>query len=245
MNDLKKWNDEERIRQVRRFFSTITDKYDFMNHFMSAGQDIHWRRFTSRRIPKDSKRILDIACGTGDLSFTLGRKFPGAEVIGLDFVPEMIEVATQKSQRKKAKNVRFLEGDALALPFEDGIFDACTIAFGFRNIPDKDRALAEMKRVLRPGGKVMVLEMTLPEKALMRPFYAWYLRRVIPAMGRIFSPDPEAYSYLSASIEDFFQPEELSEFFRNAGLADLKATALSMGITYLHEGTKPAEEDNA
>jgi len=235
---LKNWDDGTRIAHVKKFFSSITGKYDFMNHLMSAGQDIRWRNFTAKRISTDAGQLLDIACGTGDLSFTLSRRFPKAEVSGLDFVPEMIEAAQRKNLRRGTE-IEFTVGDALELPYPDSSFDACTIAFGFRNIPDKQRALDEMIRVLRPGGKILILEMTLPRSAAMRHFYRFYLKYVIPALGRLFTSDPDAYTYLSDSIQDFYQPEELSALFEEKGLTDIRAFPLSFGITYLHEGVTP------
>lgn len=227
--------DDVSVERVKRLFSEITPRYDLMNHLLSARQDIHWRRFTVKRIPPEAKRILDIAAGTGDLTIETVRRRGGASVFGLDLVEKMMDSGRIKAEKKGLK-VHWITGDALKLPFADDKFDAATIAFGLRNIPDRQGVVAEMARVVKPGGKVLALEMTFSRNLRLRKFFHWYLEKVIPALGGLFARNRKAYSYLAQSIREFIPPEELCGMFENAGLKSVKAFPLSLGITYLHEG---------
>ncbi len=228
---------EDRIGKVQWIFSHITPHYDLLNHILSAGNDFFWRRFTVKRLPKRCNRVLDVATGTGDLAFDIVRMRKKTTVVGVDFVPHMLEVAIRKGKRKGLLDrASFMTGDALALPLQDNQFDAATIAFGLRNIVERERALREMARVVRPGGKVMVLEMTFPRNIGARWFYTWYLNRVIPLIGALISGNSSAYRYLPDSIQEFPAPMELVDLFHKAGLRRVKAFPLSLGITWLHEG---------
>ena len=220
-------------------FSRITPHYDLLNRMLSGRRDVYWRKFTARRLTENSLMILDVATGTGDLALQMARDCPQARVIGLDFVQEMLCQATEKtSKRGLDTRLNFTAGDAMKLPFADDIFDAATIAFGFRNIPNRQGALSEMKRVVKPGGKVLVLEMTFPRNLKLRRFFTWYLNRVIPAVGGFISRDRDAYRYLPDSVQGFLHPNEMRELFENAGFSQIKEYPLTFGITYLHEGIK-------
>lgn len=239
MNDkpLSEWSDSERIDTVKKIFNEITPDYDRMNRIMSARQDVLWRKFLVKRIGKNASNLLDVATGTGDVALDLAKAFPAAQVIGSDFVRRMMDVALVKTaERKLSDRVFYAAGDAMLLPFEDNLFDAATIAFGMRNIPDRLGAVVEMARVVKPGGKVLVLEMTFPRNLRMRKFFFWYLNNVIPLLGRIIARNNAAYSYLPESIQGFLHPDELSALFTRAGLVDVQAFPLTFGITYLHEG---------
>ncbi len=234
---LKEWSHEERIAAVKDIFSDITPHYDRMNHLMSAGQDMMWRRFAVKRLPAETRKVIDIATGTGDLAIDIARKRKDVHVTGVDFVPKMLDLARSKTEKKNLLHrIDYREGDAMNLDFEDDSFDASTIAFGMRNIPDRQGAISEMKRLVRPGGKVIVLEMTFPKNMKMRGFFNWYLNNIIPVMGVLITGNKKAYNYLSESIQDFLHPDQLSELFQNAGLNKVKAIPLTFGITYLHEG---------
>ena len=234
---LKQWSEEERIKIVKNIFSEITPHYDKMNHIMSGRRDIAWRKFAISRIPQGAREVIDIATGTGDLALDTVRKRPEIHVCGVDFVPAMLELANSKCREKKlAGKVDFSVGDAMHLEFEDNTFDCSTIAFGMRNIPDRLGAIKEMRRVVRPGGKVLVLEMTFPRNLKMRRFFNWYLNNVIPFMGIMITRNRKAYDYLSESIQDFLHPDQLSTLFEEAGLEKIQAFPLTFGITYLHEG---------
>jgi demethylmenaquinone methyltransferase/2-methoxy-6-polyprenyl-1,4-benzoquinol methylase len=233
------WTHEERVAVVKRIFNTVTPHYDLLNRLMSARRDVWWRRFTVRKVPKNATLILDVATGTGDLAIEIARSV-GAEVIGMDFVEKMMTVAREKtaSQGLMGK-ISYAAGDANCLPFRSQLFDAATIAFGIRNIPDPQTALQEMARVVKPGGKVMVLEMTFPRNMRLRKFFQWYLNNIIPIVGKFISGDAGAYRYLPDSIQNFLHPDELTDLFGQVGLVSVKAYPLTLGLTYLHEGTVP------
>lgn len=234
---LEQWSDEEKIATVKDIFSEITPHYDKMNHIMSARRDIAWRKFAINRIPQGARQVIDIATGTGDLALDTVQRRPEIHVTGLDFVPAMLELARAKCRDKDLTDkIDFVEGDAVHLQYEDDSFDCSTIAFGMRNIPDRLGAIREMRRVVRPGGKVIVLEMTFPRSLKLRRFFNWYLNNVIPALGVMITRNRKAYDYLSESIHNFLHPDQLSGLFQEAGLQKVQAFPLTLGITYLHEG---------
>jgi len=251
MIDLDNHSDSDRTQAVKQIFNGITPHYDLMNRLLSARRDVSWRRFAVKRFPDGAGRLLDVATGTGDVALEAIRQYPELQVTGVDFVPRMLEFARRKTGKiagslpssrpggiKPDGNVTYLAGDALALPFPDDYFDASIIAFGLRNIPDRLSALREMTRVVRSGGKILVLEMTFPRSIGMRRFFTWYLNRIIPFFGRIIAGHAGAYRYLPDSIRDFLQPDELINIMKKAGLTQIQSFSLTFGITYLHEGIK-------
>ena len=215
--------------QVRAMFDRIAGVYDRMNHVMTAGLDARWReRAAELAQAKPGRRVLDVACGTGDLA--LACRARGAEVTGLDFSGEMLARA-----RQKAPEVEWVEGSALALPFPDDAFDAATVGFGARNFADLDRGLAEMARVVRPGGRVVVLEITTPQRPPLSTFFGLWFDRIVPALGRL-AGDPEAYSYLPSSVKRFPGPAALAAAMERAGLTRLRWVLTAGGIIALHHG---------
>jgi demethylmenaquinone methyltransferase/2-methoxy-6-polyprenyl-1,4-benzoquinol methylase len=229
--------DSQKIENVKEIFNNITPHYDRMNRIMSGRRDVYWRRFLVSRLPKDAHKVLDVATGTADVAIEVARRRPGIEVTGLDFVQKMLDIGLEKVIRKGLQDrIRFINGDAMNLPFPDDTFDTATIAFGMRNIPDRRGAIKEMMRVVRPGGKVLVLEMTFPRNLKMRRFFDWYLNRVIPLLGSVITGNLSAYKYLSDSIHNFIHPDELKKIFEDVGLKNVQTFPLTMGITYLHEG---------
>lgn len=235
---LKNWTDRERIQVVKYIFNTISPRYDLLNRIMSGRQDVRWRRFTARRIPESAKRILDVATGTGDLAIDIAGLRPDVQVYGADFVPKMMELAQKKTREALLDGrIVYTAGDAMALPFKTDEFDAATMAFGIRNMPDRLSVLKEISRVVKPGGKIFVLEMTFPKSLRLRRFFTWYLNNVIPLIGGIISGNRKAYRYLPDSIQDFLHPDQLTSFFQEADLRDIKSFPLTFGLTYLHEGT--------
>ncbi len=210
---------------VQSMFDRIAPVYDVMNRVMTAGLDRRWRRETVREVVRPGDRVLDAACGTGDLAIEASRA--GARVVGLDFSGAMLERA-----RRKAPELEWLQGDLLALPFEDGEFDAATVGFGIRNVADLEAGLRELRRVVRPGGRLGVLEITRPT-GIMRPFYSLWFDRVVPLLGRIL-PGGEAYTYLPASVRRFPGPEELAAAMRAAGFDDVRYRLFAGGIVALH-----------
>jgi demethylmenaquinone methyltransferase/2-methoxy-6-polyprenyl-1,4-benzoquinol methylase len=235
----------QHIKMVKEIFTTITEKYDFLNHFLSFGRDIVWRRFTASKMNFiKNRRYLDVATGTADLAIEVARKYPQTNVIALDFVRDMMDVGRHKSHKYKfSKRIKFLQGDALNLPFSDYSFDVVGIAFGIRNITDRARALREMKRVLVNGGQCMVLEMNFPRNSLFRGMYNLYLNHILPYLARHFSQNPAAYHYLADSIIHFPSPEEFMNIMKETGFADIERYSLTMGITYLYVGSKPDNEN--
>jgi len=237
---VKTITDQERIRMVKEIFSTITGKYDFLNHFLSLRRDVAWRKFTAKKMRFfQTNRYLDVACGTGDLSIAVAEKHPKISVTGIDFVPEMVVAAREKVQKKNlAGSITLRQGDALQLPFEENHFDVTGIAFGIRNIPDRARALSEMLRVTVPGGQVMVLEMTFVQNRFFKLIYYLYLNDLLPAFAKVFSKNPAAYYYLADSIMNFPSPDEFAKIMKEAGMVDVEKYPLTFGITWLHVGKK-------
>jgi demethylmenaquinone methyltransferase / 2-methoxy-6-polyprenyl-1,4-benzoquinol methylase len=208
-------------------FDRIAPVYDAMNRLMTAGLDRRWRRETAVAVVRPGDRVLDVCCGTGDLALAASRL--GGRVTGLDFSEAMLERA-----RRKAPDLAWVRGDALALPFEDGSFDAVTIGFGLRNLEDERRGLAELRRVLVPGGRLGVLEITRPE-GLLRPFYRVWFDGLVPLAGKVL-PGGAAYAYLPASVRRFPSPELLAELILTAGFEDVRIRLFAGGIVALHTG---------
>jgi demethylmenaquinone methyltransferase/2-methoxy-6-polyprenyl-1,4-benzoquinol methylase len=219
-------------------FSTIAGRYDLLNHVLSGNVDKRWRRIVATRVreklPSSRACVLDVACGTGDLSLTLF-EITGAGVIGTDFCRPMLDVAAGKTSGR----IRLIEGDALDLPFRDGTFDAATIAFGLRNLSNVESGLAELSRVLKPGGWVAVLEFSRPANAILRPLFNLYFRRVLPLMGGLVSGSLSAYTYLPASVQKFPDQSQLSLLMEQAGFVQVGYENLSGGIAALHLGQRP------
>jgi demethylmenaquinone methyltransferase / 2-methoxy-6-polyprenyl-1,4-benzoquinol methylase len=225
----------EHAGRVREMFSGIAKRYDLLNHLLSGNVDKRWRRIVATRVreklPSRGARILDVACGTGDLSLTLFEN-TGARVVGADFCRPMLEIAARKT------SLPLIEGDALALPFRDGTFEVVTIAFGLRNLASVDSGLAELRRVLKPGGWVAVLEFSRPANAILRPLFGLYFTKVLPLMGGLISGSHGAYSYLPASVQKFPDQEQLSLLMQRAGFDQVQFENLTGGIAALHMGRR-------
>jgi demethylmenaquinone methyltransferase/2-methoxy-6-polyprenyl-1,4-benzoquinol methylase len=218
--------------QVRAMFDRIARVYDLMNSVMTVGMHQRWReRAADLAAVGPGDRALDVATGTGDLAVALRGR--GAEVVGLDFAESMLELA-----RVKAPDISFRSGNALELPYGDGEFDAVTVGFGARNFSDLGRGLAEMARVAVPGGRIVVLEITTPQRPPLSWFFRLWFDRVVPALGRL-AGDPDAYSYLPSSVRRFPGPSGLAASLAEAGLADIRWLVTAGGIIALHVGTKP------
>jgi demethylmenaquinone methyltransferase / 2-methoxy-6-polyprenyl-1,4-benzoquinol methylase len=214
---------------VRGMFDRIAPVYDAMNRVMTAGLDRVWRRLTVEAVVQPGDRVLDACCGTGDLALAAERE--GGVVTGLDFSPRMLERARQKSE-----TVTWIEGDLLALPFGDDSFDAATVGFGVRNVSDLDAALAELRRVLRPGGRLAILEITQP-RGILRPFFSLWFDRVVPVLGRVL-PGGRAYTYLPASVRRFPGARELVALLEGHGFEQVRVRLLGGSIVALHTGVR-------
>jgi demethylmenaquinone methyltransferase/2-methoxy-6-polyprenyl-1,4-benzoquinol methylase len=216
-------------------FDRIAGRYDALNSVMSAGLHHRWRERAADQAdlgPGDS--ALDICCGTGDLALELNsRVAPDGHVIGCDFSEPMLDLAREKAAARGASGARFEWADALQLPYDAGRFDAVTVGFGIRNLADLDRGLAEMGRVLRPGGRVVILEITQPTRPPLSSFYSLWFDRIVPVLGR-FTADSEAYNYLPESVRSFPSPERLAARMDHAGLTEIRWTVLAGGIIAIH-----------
>ena len=213
---------------VRRMFDRIAPVYDGMNRVMTAGLDQRWRRATVRETVRPGDRVLDACCGTGDLAVA-ARAAGAGRVVGLDFSERMLERA-----RRKAPELEWVQGDVLALPFEDASFDSVVVGFGVRNVEDLEAAVRELRRVLRPGGRLGILEITTPRGPLA-PFYKLWFDRIVPLLGRVL-PGGAAYTYLPASVRRFPRPEELAELLGSCGFGGVRFRLFAGGIVALHAG---------
>jgi demethylmenaquinone methyltransferase / 2-methoxy-6-polyprenyl-1,4-benzoquinol methylase len=229
---------EEFATQVRGMFDRIAGVYDLMNSAMTAGLHHQWReRAVDRAEVGPGSDALDICCGTGDLALALRRRIgPDGRVVGSDFSEPMLELARRKSG-EEGLPVEFGWADALELPYGDESFDAVTIGFGARNLADLDRGLAEMARVLRPGGRVVILEITRPQREPLSSFYSLWFDRIVPVLGSV-AGDSEAYSYLPNSVRNFPAPRELAERMDAAGFTGIRWLLLAGGIIAIHSGTR-------
>jgi len=214
---------------VRTMFDRIAPVYDVMNRVMTAGLDVRWRRLAAAGAVRPGGSVLHAACGTGDLAVA-DAEAGAREVVGVDFSPRMLERA-----RRKSAQIEWVEADLLALPFPDGSFDAATVGFGVRNVPELERGLRELRRVLRPGGRLAVLEITRP-RGMLRPFFTLWFDRIVPLVGRAL-PAGGAYAYLPASVRRFPRAEELSSLLAAVGFGEVRFRLLGGSIVALHTGT--------
>lgn len=226
--------------QVRAMFDRIAGVYDVMNSAMTAGLHHKWRRRAADLADvRPGDRVLDVATGTGDLAFELAERVrPGGTVLGTDFSEQMLLRARRKLAGRDAADVRFEWADVLSLPYGDDEFQAVTVGFGARNYGDLDRGLAEMVRVARPGGKVVILEITTPTRQPLAAFYRLWFDRLVPLLGKV-AGDSAAYDYLPNSVKRFPSPEGLGEALERAGLIRIRWLLTAGGIIAIHVGEKP------
>jgi demethylmenaquinone methyltransferase/2-methoxy-6-polyprenyl-1,4-benzoquinol methylase len=222
-------------------FDGIAPRYDLLNRLMSFGLDRGWRKKTVRALAlAPGARALDLATGTADVAMAIARTHPDCRVVGIDPSLGMLEIGRRKlADQNLADRITLQAGDAQALDLDDDSFDGVCIAFGIRNVPDRARALAEMARVTRPGGRVAILELSEPQRGLLAPLARFHIRRLVPRLGALLSGSNE-YRYLQRSIAAFPPPEEFADLMRAAGLDVLAVTPLSFGVCHLYVGT-PAE----
>jgi demethylmenaquinone methyltransferase / 2-methoxy-6-polyprenyl-1,4-benzoquinol methylase len=229
--------------QVQGMFDRIAGRYDLLNSVMTAGLHHSWRKKAGDQTelsPGDA--ALDICCGTGDLTIELAsRVAPDGRVVGCDFSEPMLDLAREKASRDQVRNARFEWADALDLPYDDERFDAVTVGFGVRNLSDLDRGLSEMRRVLRPRGRLVILEITRPTRPPLSSFFSLWFDRIVPLLGRL-AGDPEAYSYLPESVRNFPSPSGLAEKMDVAGLERIRWRILAGGIIAIHSGAVPDAE---
>jgi len=223
--------------RIAGMFDAIAGRYDFLNHVLTGGIDRRWRRRAIASLQLTGReRVLDLCTGTGDLAIAAVHTRPSASrVIGIDFSAAMLAVGHDKvSRRGLGAKVALLRGDAIRLPVADASVDAVTVAFGLRNVVDVPACCREMFRVLKPGGRLAVLEFAVPTAAGFAPLYMWYVRRVLPRVGRALSPDGRAYEYLQASIEAFETPGEFVTILRQCGFIEIAPVPLMLGSVFLY-----------
>jgi demethylmenaquinone methyltransferase/2-methoxy-6-polyprenyl-1,4-benzoquinol methylase len=229
-------SEQEASRWVRSMFGRVAHRYDLANHLLSANIDRHWRRRTVQKVRdvlmRPQSRAMDLACGTGDLLIALERE-AGRRLIGSDFCHPMLTGARSKLLSARLTS-SLVEADALSLPVADASLDLITIAFGFRNLANYRTGLNEMRRVLRQGGAVAILEFSQPPNKVFRTFYNWYSRKVLPTIGGMISGAPEAYRYLPESVRKFPGPEELAAMMQQAGFRQIEWEYMTFGIVALH-----------
>ncbi len=219
--------------EVARMFGAIAPTYDFLNHALSLNVDRYWRRMAVRAMePKPRGLYLDLCTGTGDLAFALARR-SGARVMGLDFTGPMLDIALRKARRRR-REICWVQADALRLPLRDDCVDGITVAFGVRNFEDLERGLTEAARVLKPGGRLVVLEFSEPQGQFFGPIYRFYFRRLLPRIGALFSRVRGPYGYLAATVQGFPESAHFAMTMRRNGFAEVRQRPLTGGIATLH-----------
>ena len=233
----------EHADRVREMFASIAARYDLLNHLLSGNVDKRWRRLVAQALrgtlDDGEARLLDVACGTGDLSLTLSRAGQ-ARIVGIDFCRPMLEIAATKTVGSDHR-IPFIEGDALDLPFADCSFEAATIAFGLRNLASVEAGIKELLRVLKPGGRVAVLEFSKPRTPVLRSLFKFYFTKVLPKFGGLISGSKSAYQYLPDSVSRFPDQLELASLMKEAGFENVSYRNLTWGIAALHLGTRPRQ----
>lgn len=243
-------SDADASRRVREMFAQIAPRYDLLNHVLSLQFDRLWRARVARKlrpilVGRPEPLVLDLCCGTGDLGIALSRRY-APRVVGADFAHPMLVRAQKKCATLRGRNALnrrfpdFIEADALRLPFAGESFDLVTSAFGFRNLVDYEAGLREIRRVLKPGGTLAILEFTEPPDNPLGNAYRWYFRRILPRVGAFVSGDRNAYTYLPASVSRFFAPAELASLMKLVGYAEVDFSVWTLGAVALHTAVRPA-----
>ncbi len=234
-----KESDKSKKEQVAEMFNNISPKYDFLNHFLSMGIDIQWRKKVVKQIQAlQAEKILDIATGTGDLAIMMAEKTQ-AQITGLDLSPGMLEVGRKKVAEKKLEDrIEMIQGDSENLPFEENTFDAITVSFGVRNFENLEKGLIEINRVLKPNGTFIILEFAQPEQFPMKQLYGFYSKNILPNIGRLFSKDNVAYTYLPESVEAFPYGERMNEIIKRCGFKSVTNKNLTFGISAIYTSIK-------
>lgn len=232
-------SDQSKREQVERMFDTISKEYDGLNRVISFGIDVKWRKKVVNKVAATQpKRILDVATGTGDLAINLA-KTDAEEIIGLDISAGMLSVGKEKVAAKNLDDrIKMVQGDSENLPFEDNYFDAITVAFGIRNFETLEKGLAEILRVLKPGGIFVILETSVPTKFPFKQGYGLYTKTLLPLIGRVFSKDRDAYAYLSESASVFPYGEKLNNILRKIGFTHVEANPQTMGVATIYSASK-------
>lgn len=239
---MKPYNEEQtKKEQVEQMFDNIAPTYDRLNHIMSLNIDRMWRRRVMRIVRRSkASKIMDMATGTGDLAIAMAKRMERAEILGIDLSEEMLAVARSKVKRLGLEQrITLLKGDAESLTMvADGVMDVATVAFGVRNFENLEGGLAEIYRTLKAGGKLVVLEFSIPRNRLVRWVYAQYSHRLIPRIGALISKDREAYTYLPESVDEFPSPERFTDMLLGVGFKEVRRRSQSFGIAHIYEAVK-------
>lgn len=239
--EVKPYGSEDRSKkeEVAEMFNNISHRYDFLNHFLSVGIDKIWRKKAVKMLRElQPKRILDLATGTGDFALESLKLQPDV-IVGVDISEGMLEVGRQKMKKRKVDHIISMQlGDSEALPFEDNYFDAFTVGFGVRNYEHLEKGLSEMLRVLRPGGKGIILEFSKPKKFPIKQYYSFHSKYIIPFFGKRISKDEKAYAYLPESVAAFPEGKEFEDIMRSVGYSNVQSKTVGGGIATIYSGTK-------
>jgi demethylmenaquinone methyltransferase / 2-methoxy-6-polyprenyl-1,4-benzoquinol methylase len=229
-------------QRIAGMFDAIAPRYDLLNRLLSAGIDRRWRAAAIRSLRLSGREtVLDVCTGTADVALE-ARRGGAARVLGIDFAGAMLALGRRKiATVGETAQISLVRADAMRIPVGDGVIDAVTVAFGIRNVEQPEVACSEMARVLRPGGRLAILEFGVPRFPGVRPLYLWYFRRVLPLIGRLISGHTGAYTYLPASVGAFPPPDEFMAILRAVGFADTRALPLTFGIVYLYTATRESE----
>lgn len=226
-------------QQVEQMFDNIAPRYDFLNHFLSLGIDLWWRKIAINGLKKyQPKQIIDVATGTGDFAFESLKRLNPDFVTGVDISEGMLQLARVKAKDRKTERISFSKGDSENLNFEDNSFDAATVAFGVRNFENLEKGLEEIKRVLKPGGRLVVLEFSKPSVFPVKQLYHFYFRYILPTTGKIISKDSSAYTYLPESVNAFPEGQQFTNILEKLGYQECKSRALTFGICSLYTACK-------
>lgn len=240
---------DKRAEKISGMFDAIARRYDLLNHVLSGGLDYWWRARAVKALHLTGReRLLDVCTGTGDLGIAAVRSAGGGprRVVGVDFAGEMLRIASEKTrQRGLSDVVNLAQADAMRLPVASASVDAVSVAFGIRNVESSPVACREMARVLKPGGRLAILEFGLPSAPLLRGLYLWYFRNVLPKLGRLVSKHGDAYTYLPASVDAFPAPADFGRIVASAGFEDVQARPLTFGVVYLYTATRRANAAGA
>ena len=231
---------DERTRAVRGMFSAIAPTYDLLNRLLSFGADVRWRRALVSCLPREGSRVLDLACGTGDVTLEAASARPGVRLFGADFSLPMLRRAREKTAgRGVSDRVSLQNASAEDLPYGPGVFDAVTVAFGIRNVVRRERAVAELFRVLKPGGSALLLDFSLPSNPIVRFGYGLYFHRILPLLGGLVSRNFAAYRYLPKSVAGFPPRQEFKRMLEGQGFTDVRWEDFTFGVVTLYRGVRP------
>jgi demethylmenaquinone methyltransferase/2-methoxy-6-polyprenyl-1,4-benzoquinol methylase len=231
---------ESKKKQVEKMFDKIAFRYDFLNHFLSAGIDVGWRKKAIKLLrPLNPRSVLDVATGTGDMAILAGKLLSAEKIIGIDISDGMLDIGKKKIEKLGVQQrIELLKGDSETIIFNDNSFDAVTVAFGVRNFQNLELGLSEIKRVLKPGGKLIVLEFTKPKLPVIKNFYNLYLNVITPWIGKVISKNNKAYQYLNESVQKFPEGNDFVQILNKLGYKNASCKTLSLGISSIYRGEK-------